>query len=63
VSSETQIIRGVWEHAGQTYRDELIRIFVDVADSGENEQFFRALKERLKAKIPATRYPNNDVSD
>ncbi|HEY3394814.1 MAG TPA: hypothetical protein VGK58_19060 [Lacipirellulaceae bacterium] len=51
VSSETQIIRGIWEHAGQSYRDELIRIFVDVADTQENQQFFRDLKDRLKARF------------
>ena len=48
VSSETQIIRGIWEHAGQFYRDELIRIFVDVEDLPENHQFFRDFKEKLK---------------
>ena len=51
VSSETQAIRGVWEHAGQAYRDELIRVFVDVSDTAENQQFFRALKERLKTQF------------
>ena len=51
MSSETQIIRGIWEHAGQSYRDELIRIFVDVADTQENQQFFRDLKDRLKARF------------
>jgi hypothetical protein len=50
-SAETQIIRGVWEHAGQSYRDELIRVFVDVDDTAENVQFFRELKERLKARF------------
>jgi hypothetical protein len=43
VSSETQVIRGIWEHAGQAYRDELIRVFVDVADTSENQQFFFAI--------------------
>jgi hypothetical protein len=51
VSSETQIIRGLWEHAGQFYRDELIRIFVDVPDTAENQQFFREWKELLKARF------------
>src|SRR5205823_5033705 len=26
VSSETQIIRGIWEHQGQSYRDDLVRV-------------------------------------
>jgi hypothetical protein len=51
VSSETQVIRGVWEHAGSSYRDELIRLFVDVPDSPENHQFFREYKELLKARF------------
>lgn len=49
VSSETHIIRGAWEHAGQSYRDELIRVFVDGAGTPENQQFVRDLKDRLKA--------------
>jgi len=47
VSSETSVIRGLWEHAGQLYRDELIRLFVDVADTPENQQFFQSFKARL----------------
>lgn len=50
VSSETQTIRGIWEHSGQTYRDELIRVYVDVTDCAENQAYFRELKERLKAQ-------------
>src|SRR5438067_174428 len=51
VSSETQIIRGLWEHAGETYRDELVRVFVDVEDSAENRLFFQEYKERLKGRF------------
>lgn len=51
VSTETQIIRGLWEHAGQSYRDELIRVFVDVADTPENMQFFEQYKEFLKSRF------------
>ncbi len=47
LSAESQIIRGVWEHAGQSYRDDLSRIFIDVADTSENQQFFRDFKEQL----------------
>jgi hypothetical protein len=48
VSSETQIIRGLWTHQGQSYRDELARVFVDVPDTPESRQFFLEFKERLK---------------
>ena len=51
VCSETQTIRGDWQHEGQAYRDELTRLFVDVPDTPENVQFFRDLKERLKARF------------
>jgi hypothetical protein len=51
VSSETQIIRGLWEQEGKLYRDELIRVFVDVADSAENRQYFKEFKERLKVRF------------
>jgi hypothetical protein len=51
VSSETQIIRGLWQHEGQIFRDDLIRVFVDVADLPENRQFFVEFKERLKAQF------------
>lgn len=51
VSSETQVIRGHWQHQGEAYRDELVRIFVDVPDLSENRQFFTDFKERLKARF------------
>ncbi|MBI3823275.1 MAG: hypothetical protein HY289_11450 [Planctomycetes bacterium] len=51
LSSETQIIRGIWEHSGQIYRDEFIRVFVDVEDTSENQQFFRDYKEQLKVRF------------
>lgn len=51
VSSETQTIRGRWRHEGQSYRDDLIRVFVEVADEPENRQFFVEYKELLKARF------------
>jgi hypothetical protein len=51
VSSETQIIRGLWEHQGQSYRDDLVRVFVDVPDVPDSLQFFLEFKERLKARF------------
>lgn len=50
-SSETQIIQGQWRHQGELYRDELIRVFVDVPDTPENRQFFVDFKERLKERF------------
>jgi hypothetical protein len=51
VSSETQIIRGLWQNEGQSYRDELVRVFVDVADTPENRQFLQDYKDQLKARF------------
>ncbi len=51
VSSETQVIRGIWEQQGQIYRDDLVRVFVDVPDVPESRQFFVDFKERLKSRF------------
>lgn len=51
VSAETQTIRGTWQHEGQVYRDELVRVFVDVADAPANREFFAAFKKRVKARF------------
>jgi hypothetical protein len=51
VTWETQIIRGAWEHEGQVYRDDLMRMIVDVQDTENNRRFFRELKERLKVRF------------
>jgi hypothetical protein len=51
VSSETQIIRGQWEHKGELFQDEHTRLFVDVPDDQESREFFREFKERLKLRF------------
>ena len=51
VSSETQTIHGLWRHEGESYRDDLIGVFVDVADEAEYRRFFLEFKERLKARF------------
>jgi hypothetical protein len=51
LSSETQRIIGQWEHEGELYRDENMRLFVDVPDLPENRRFFLEFKERLKARF------------
>jgi hypothetical protein len=62
ISSETQTIHGEWEFRGELFRDDLVRLIVDVDDSPENRQFFRDYKEVLKARfqqldIRITSYP------
>jgi hypothetical protein len=51
VSSETQRIEGQWQHAGQVYRDDLMRIFVDVEDTQENRDFFHKFRERIGVRF------------
>lgn len=50
-SCETQIIQGFWQHGGEMYRDNLIRLFVDVSDTPESREFFRDFKEQLKERF------------
>jgi hypothetical protein len=62
VSSETQTIRGLWRHEGQSYRDDLMRIFVDAPDTEDSLGFVRDFKEKLKWRfqqidIWVTSYP------
>lgn len=51
VSCETQVIHGLWRHEGMVFRDNLARVFVDVADTPENRQFFVLFKETLKTRF------------
>jgi hypothetical protein len=51
VSAETQTIRGTWQHEGQVYRDDLVRVFVDVPDAPESRGFFVGFKERVKTRF------------
>jgi hypothetical protein len=51
VSSESQVIRGIWHSQGQVFRDESARVFVDVLDLPENRQFFVEFKDRLKVRF------------
>lgn len=51
VSCETQTIHGVWQHSDQEYRDELVRLFIDIPDLAEHRQFLAEYKETLKARF------------
>jgi hypothetical protein len=51
VSSESRTIAGQLRHEGHVYRDESVRVFVDVPDTEENRQFFIAFKETLKQRF------------
>ena len=51
VSVESQTIQGSWSHLGQEYRDELIRVFVDVKDDRATRKYFAEFKEELKLRF------------
>ena len=51
VSCETQSIRGQWQHEGRLHSDELIRVYVDAPDDAASLDYFRAFKERAKARF------------
>ena len=62
VSCETQTIQGIWTHEVETYRDELVRVFVDAPDTDASRDFFVAFKTQLKQRfhqldIWVTTYP------
>ncbi len=50
-SCESQEIRGQWTYQGKSYRDNLVRLFVDVPDLPEHRQFFIEFKERMKSRF------------
>jgi len=50
-SYETQKVEGHWRQSGILYRDDLVRIVVDVADSPRNRQWMRQFKDRWKVRL------------
>ena len=50
-SYETQKVEGHWRHGGVVYRDNLIKIVVDVPDSAKNRKWMREFKTRWKARL------------
>ena len=51
VSYETQKVEGHWRHGGVVYRDNLVKIVVDVPDSAKNRQWMRRFKARWKKRL------------
>jgi hypothetical protein len=51
MSIETQATRGLAQYGGQEFRDDLIRVYVDVPDQPEHRAFFRGWKETLKKRF------------
>jgi hypothetical protein len=53
ISAETQTIHGIWTQSGEVYRDDLVRVFVDVERSGADDaaKFFEVYKATLKQRF------------
>jgi hypothetical protein len=50
-SYETQKLEGHWRHGGVLYRDNLVRLVVDVPDSAKSRQWMKQFKGRWKIRL------------
>ena len=50
-SYETQRVEGHWRHSGILYRDDLVRVVVEVPDSPRNRQWMNQCKDRWKVRL------------
>jgi hypothetical protein len=50
-SYETQKVEGHWRHSGVLYRDNLVKVVVDVPDSAKNRRWMREYKGRWKERL------------
>jgi hypothetical protein len=50
-SYETQKVEGHWRHGGVLYRDDLVRIVVDVPDSAKSRRWMKEFKARWKVHL------------
>ena len=50
-SYETQKVEGHWRQGGITYRDDLVRIVVDVSDHPDHRTWIRDFKQRWQARL------------
>jgi hypothetical protein len=50
-SYETQRVEGHWRHAGTLYRDNLVRLVVDMPDTTNKRAWMREFKARWKARL------------
>jgi hypothetical protein len=50
-SYETQKVEGHWRHGGVVYRDDLVKIVVDVPDSAGNRRWMTQFKARWMVRL------------
>ena len=50
-SYKTQKVEGHWRHGAVAYRDDLVRVVVDVPDSPEHREWVKDFKGRWKERL------------
>ncbi len=50
-SYETQKVEGHWRHGGVAYRDNLVKVVVDVPDTQRNRKCMKTFKGHWKARL------------
>ena len=50
-SYETQRIEGRWRHAGIIYRDNLVRLVIDIPDTATGRRWMKTFKQRWRKKL------------
>jgi hypothetical protein len=50
-SYETQKVEGHWRQGGVLYRDNLVKVVVDVPDSAKNRRWLKEFKGRWKVRL------------
>ena len=50
-SYETQKLEGHWRYGGVLYRDNLVRVVVDVPESVKSRQWMKQFKNRWKTRL------------
>jgi hypothetical protein len=50
-SYETQKVEGHWRHGGVLYRDNLVKVVVDVPDLVKNRRWMKQFKVHWKARL------------
>jgi len=51
VTYETQKVEGHWRHEGIVYKDNLVKLIVDVPDNTTARRWMKAYKERWRKRL------------
>jgi hypothetical protein len=48
---ETQKVEGHWRYGGVLYRDDMVRVVVDVPESAKNREWMKEFKNRWRSRL------------